>query len=333
MKCAARIILLLFMASLLNQCAKETQTSENQPNNIFASRPPVSAPELFGPNFISTNLYERDFALDHDGKTLYYTLQAGRTVVIVSVKQNADGEWGEPEIAPFSGQYRDLEPIFSPDGKRLYFASNRPLQADGKAKDYDIWFVERTETGWGGPQNPGAPLNTEGNEFYPSLTHNGKIYITAKREGGLGGEDVVFFERRGDKWDGPSNPGEAINSARDEFNAYVAADDSFLMFSSFGREDGLGGGDLYIAFRGEDGAWQKAKNMGEKINSNALDFCPSVSPDGKIFFFTSQRTSPELGSDTKKNFKGLVSAMNAPGNGGGDIYWLDFNVIAQMKNE
>ena len=66
----------------------------------------------------------------------------------------------------------------------------------------------------------------------------------------------------------------------------IAPDESYMVFISFERPDGYGGGDLYISFREDDSTWTEARNLGEAINSEGLDYCPSISPDGTIFFFT-----------------------------------------------
>jgi hypothetical protein len=114
---------------------------------------------------------------------MYYTLQANQHAfsTILLRKRIANGAWGTPEVASFSGQYKDLEPGFSPDGKSLYFSSARP--AEGKSgDDYDIWFVKRQGTEWGTPTRLGPEVNTSENEYYPSVTLSGSIYFTAAYE-------------------------------------------------------------------------------------------------------------------------------------------------------
>ena len=60
-------------------------------------------------------------------------------------------DWTSPVVAPFSGKFGDLEPAFSPDGMKLYFSSNRPIDGS-EPKDYDIWVVEKTNGRWSDPR-------------------------------------------------------------------------------------------------------------------------------------------------------------------------------------
>jgi Tol biopolymer transport system component len=234
-------------------------------------------------------------------------------------------------MAPFSGQYSDLEPAFSPDGTRLFFASNRPLDAQGVPKDYDIWFVEMTDTGWSDPQNIGEPVNTSGNEYYPSVSAEGSLYFTARHPGSLGGEDI-FRSRLVNGSYGPSeNLGPAINSDRDEFNACVSPSEDLLLFSSFGRQDQVGGGDLYVSFWTDEGSWTPARILGTPINTPSLDFCPSISPDGRYLFFSSRTTSRSPHWESRRSFAELESFLNAPLNGSGDVFWVELSVLDRYR--
>ncbi len=92
-------------------------------------------------------------------------------------------------MASFSGKYSDLEAFITPDGRQLFFASNRPETAKDSLNDYNIWSVQRIGTTWGDPR-PVAAVNTENDEFYPTVCSNGSLYLTAQREETLGGEDI-----------------------------------------------------------------------------------------------------------------------------------------------
>ncbi len=99
--------------------------------------------------------------------------------------------WSEPETAAFSGAYKDLEPAFSPDGKKLFFVSKRPVSGSVEKKDYDIWYVE-PEKGWENAINLGSPVNSDEDEYYPSIASNGNLYFTAKYNDSFGLEDIYF---------------------------------------------------------------------------------------------------------------------------------------------
>ncbi len=290
-------------------------------------QPPGEEPVLFAPGMVSTGLDQRDTALTPDGTELYWTLWGGGRGAIVRMRE-VGAAWSGPEIAPFSGTTSDLEPFITQDGRHLFFASKRPLDPGGDEKDWDLWVMDRQGDAWGEPQNLGEPVNTPGGEYYPTLTSDGVLYFTATRADTLGGEDIYRSRPVPGGWSEPENLGPAVNSPGPEFNSLVAPDGSFLIFGS-ARKGDHGGGDLYISFRGRDGAWQPAVNMGEPINSAALDYCPALSPDGRYFFFTSQRvTAP---SPLPTTYEHLVSWLGAPGGGSMSIYWVDAAVIGSLR--
>src|SRR5207249_2416750 len=85
---------------------------------------------------------------------------------------------------------QDLPPFITPDGSRLYFASNRPAQdyIGAEPRDNtDIWVVERIgDTTWSEPKSPGGAVNTPSNEWFPTLASDGTIYFGSERSGGKG---------------------------------------------------------------------------------------------------------------------------------------------------
>jgi Tol biopolymer transport system component len=288
---------------------------------------PTAEPSLFAEGIISTADMELNAAFTPDGKTLYFTKRTPRPLLwVIVVSHFRAGKWSTPEVAEFSGQYSDFDPIVSPDGKKLFFCSNRPVEGQVR-QDFDIWVVEKMATGkWSAPKHLDAPINTKAQEFYPSVTAAGTLYFSSTREGGKGRGDILRARLVDGKYAEPENLGEAINSQFSEGDPFIAPDESYLIFVSYGRPEGLGDGDLYISFRRE-GAWTKAVNMGQRINSSALDFCPVVSPDGKYFFFTSERSFADKPLPQRMTSQQWQKRLNSPGNGLGDIYRVDFSVV------
>lgn len=237
----------------------------------------------------------RDFTLSKNGSEAYLTVQNPSEEISAIVKIQKDREnWSEPILLPFSGKFKDLEPFLSPDHLKLYFVSNRPLSKnDTLPKDFDIWYVERRSLTdeWGEPVNLGAPVNTFNNEFYPSLSENGNLYFTSDAMSVLRKDEILFSELKNKKYQTPVTLSEAINSKGYEFNAYIAPDESYLIFTGYNREGGLGSGDLYISYRDEKGNWESAKNLGTIINSDAMDYCPYYDVTSKTLYFTSKRSN------------------------------------------
>ncbi len=281
----------------------------------------AQSPAIFMEGDVSTNLNERDLAISPDGTEMLYTIQASQHALstIIHRKKTSGGKWSAPEVASFSGMYSDLEPAFSPDGRKIFFSSNRPLSA-GKVKDYDIWMVEKNNTGWSVPKNIGSPVNTSANEFYPSVTNNGSIYFTGEYSKGIGKEDIFISKYSSGTYTEPVALDTAVNSKLWEFNAFVSPDESFILFTSYGRDSDKGGGDLYISQRREN-KWQPAQPL-TLINSAQLDYCPFVT-NGKLYF-TSGRHSIKGENEKAITYSELIKLYNGPANGSENIYWIDF---------
>ncbi|MCU0304186.1 MAG: hypothetical protein MUC56_09035 [Thermoanaerobaculales bacterium] len=285
--------------------------------------PPGTVPELF----LATALAERDTAWTPDSAELYHSVWEGGRGVIVVRTRGPEG-WSAPGFAPFSGEHSDLEPFVTADGAWLYFISKRPLPGEPGPGDWNMWRIPRAGEGWGAPEPLPAPLNSEHEEFYPSLTTAGELCFTSDRPGGLGGEDIWCAAPSGDGWAEPVNLGPSVNTPGPEFNSLVAPDGSWLIFGSV-RPGDLGGGDLHIAFRGPDGAFLPAVNMGEPVNSAALDYCPALSPDGSLLFFTSSRLPADTGPPT--TYAELEAAAAGPGNGRDNLWWVSSEVIEDLR--
>jgi Tol biopolymer transport system component len=273
-------------------------------------------PVLFMEGVVSTDLNERDMAISPDGNDMYYTVQTSRNIMstILHRKKLPTG-WSGPEVASFSGTFNDLEPAFSPDGKKLFFCSNRPINGD-KTKDFDIWMIERTAGGWSEPKNLGSPINTSANEFYPSIARNGNLYFTAEKEGAVGNEDIFVSAFENGVYASPVPLDTAINSKLWEFNAFIAPDESYIIFTSYGRKDDSGGGDLYISTK-QNKKWSPARNL-TSINSTTIDYCPFVF-DGTLYF-TSGRHHVTSARQQRMDYASLSKWYRQANNGSENIY-------------
>lgn len=288
---------------------------------------PSDTPQLFAKGILTDGLSNRDFAISPDGNEILFTIQQPRFALsaILRIVKTKEG-WSKPEAAPFSGKYHDLEAVYSPDGKYIYFSSDRPTSDNPAKKDFDIWRVKRLLGGkYGEPENLGPNVNSEKNEFYPCVTKSGNLYFTAELPGGKGSEDIVMCKWTGAAFTKPESLPEDINTKYDEFNAYVDPDERFILFTSYGRPDDIGGGDLYLASRDSRGIWLPVKHLPPPINSSALDYCPYVTPDKKYLIFTSNRLNPAFKDGRTRSYEQMKQLLSGPGNGMDDIYWVKFN--------
>ena len=282
--------------------------------------------EVFGRDYISTQLYERDIAISPEGDQLVYTLGDYKQTIrsLVSIKKKGE-RWGDKEILPFSGKYNDIEPFFADDGSKLFFASNRPMDEDSTRTDYNIWYAELVHGKWNNPRALDTLVNSRGDEFYPSVSSNGNLYFTSTRTEGIGREDIFLSTFSEGEYSAPMPLDSTVNTKAYEFNAFVSPDEELLIFSSYGRADGLGGGDLYYSKKDETGKWRKAKNLGEVINSDKLDYSPFIDIPRNNFYFTSDRAKTP--DDRIKSVTELTNEANKVLNGMGNIYRINMDKL------
>jgi Tol biopolymer transport system component len=277
--------------------------------------PTTASPIVFAPGILSSSYYERDITISPDGKEIYYSIQYSFTSSVIVYRELKNGLWSPLKKASFSGGFGDIEiePSFSPDGNKLFFSSNRNISGSG-LKDFDIWYVTRQGNGtWSSPQNVGAPINTTSNEYYPSITSDGSLYFTAKYATGFGGEDIWFSAPSGNGYSTPNPLPSPVNSAGNEFNGFISADGKSIYFS---RD--AGGGDLFISELNNLGTWTTKIYTS---NSAALDYCPYITRNGNILFFTSERSiSPPI-VQSLFDVKNVIRFSLYPSESGGNIYW------------
>lgn len=257
------------------------------------SRPPDSfaqkaapTPKLFAEGIVNTPADEYGPAFTPDSRTVYFVRRVSRSgPEHIMVSRFSQGRWSAPQTAEFSGQYFDKEPFIAPDGKRLFFASQRPSSGSEakKGRDFDLWHVEKIANGWSAAKHLGPVVNTPGYENYPAVTADGTLYFASVREGGKGQNDLYRSRLVNGQYTQPENLVE-INTPQTDADPYVAPDGSFMIFSS-DRPGSLGEGDLYVSYN-RDGKWTEPQNLGPVINTKEFEYTPLVSPDQKTLFFS-----------------------------------------------
>jgi len=275
--------------------------------------------EPFLPKIFSQFENVRDLAISPDGKEIYFTIETPKKEfsTIAYIKKKGK-KWSKPKVASFSGQFKDLEPFFSPDGLKMYFASARPTdKKSDQPKDIDIWVVSRTtiQSKWSKATNIGAPVNTEKDEFYPSVATSGNLYFTravANRK-----EDIFMSKWKDNTYQSPTALSDSVNSKLYEYNAFVTLDESMIIFTSYGRKEEMGGSDMFYSKKKKDGSWTTAKHL-TALNSNKIDYCPFVK-DGYLYF-TSERSEVPKSFKRKQTIKDLKRTAKQYTNGMGRIY-------------
>ena len=335
--CSAAVLLLAGGCSDSGYDPQESEASNRLFGPYMGQAVPGADPERFAPGVVSTGMYERDITLSPDGNEIYFGLVASGHTTIAWMRQ-VDGLWVGPEIAPFASDRSafNFEPFITPDGASLYFLSTRAPQGEEPMPGWghqNLWVMNREAGGWGEPREVGVPVNTAGGEYYPSLTSDGTLYFT--RELAEEKKSLIFRARAVDGvFQQPEQLPVEVNSADAQFNAFIAPDESYLIYCAGGREDTVGRSDYYISFRDEQGQWSPSVNMGEPFNhAGGVARSMSLSPDGKYLFFSSSRKNEaEEGVDTTSIFyDGMKANQTSPGNGASDIWWVDASILEQYR--
>lgn len=319
MKQITILIKLIFAVHLLLiNCAKQDNIQVLK-GPYLGQEPPGMNPEVFAPGIISTGFDELFGSFTPDGKEFYYIL-GGEPVWTILVTKQEKGVWTKPEVASFSPRYRSKF-CLSPDGNKIILTSLRPLNGKGEpAKIFHTWMVERTATGWSEPKL----IKMLDRAFAPTLAANGNIYFFIHH---LERYDLYMSACLDGQYTEPVRLGHAVNSARDEFDPWIAPDESYLMFTS----NRSGKNSIYICYKKKDGSWTQATHMGPVVNSMDWINVGSVTPDGKYLFLFAIQSKYKSYIEKPISYKEKIEILSGPGNGSIDIYWMDTGIIKKFK--
>ena len=159
------------------------------------------------------------------------------------VKSNrSDAAWSKATEVKLTGDTLSsyAHPAISPDGEWLYFTSDMP----GGKGGLDIWRVRITPAGYGGVENLGEPINTPGDEAFPTFRPNGDLYFSSNGHPGLGGLDIFIAKVGKDGRYHLSHPGYPLNSQGDDFGMTFEGPYNRGFFSS-NRGDARGWDHIY----------------------------------------------------------------------------------------
>lgn len=220
-----------------------------KPGDIFFSvrddKGKWSKPEQVGGG-LNSEYDEGACSFSADGLEMYLTQCSSdplypRLAKIMS-STRADAAWGKPTEVTLSSDTLSsyAHPAISPDGVWLYFVSDMP----GGKGGLDIWRVRVTSAGMGGVENLGAPINTEGDEAFPSFRPNGDLYFSSNGHPGMGGYDIFIAKTGADGKYHLEHPGYPLNSQADDFGITFEGVHNRGFFSS-NRNDGRGWDHIY----------------------------------------------------------------------------------------
>lgn len=215
---------------------------------------------------------EGAMSISSDGRTIFFTAclrpDGFGDCDIYTCTMQSDGSWGAVKNigSGVNSEYWEAQPSISPDGKRLYFVSNRFKPEDKKRQSELYAELSRTSS------------KVREKEIYTEL-------------GTLGNIDLWYsdYDTEHDQWLSPSQL-IALNTPKREFSPFICSDNRTLFFASEGRPDTHGGLDFYVSRLNDDGTWLEPVNVGKPINTAEDDSFISLPRDNDVIYFSSKRT-------------------------------------------
>jgi len=320
----ALLFFIIFVVASCNKTDGEASLSKKTKPAVsgnYMNMIPTKIPKLLSPDLLASSLQEYNGTFNLEGTEFYFTTNTPSKGIICYTKIGKDNKWIAPRVAAFSGTYSEYDPIFSPDGSKLYFSSERPLLEKESNTQSNIWYVYKEGDKWSKPIY--VDLKEYGN-YYSSITNTGTIYFNRWDNGdmfkAIASENGYEVEKLSDK----------LNTSNGEGDPFVSPEEDYIIYR--GYNNSLGNGDLYISYR-IDNEWTAPENLGEPINSEYHEMCPYVTTDGKFFIFSSSRLLQKYESEKGSEIDSLRLKHQTPDNGELNIYYISSDFIEKGKEK
>ncbi|UII81136.1 PD40 domain-containing protein [Flagellimonas sp. CMM7] len=282
-------------------------------------------PVMFYPNIVSTAIDKFNTSFSPDGNTIYYTATSQKLGITgIAYQEFVNGTYSQPKFVPFvSFDIATADVQISPDGRRMLFSTYEEYEGKPEGFNFNLWESRLKEGLWQKPTPIGGSIASKGNEFYPVMTKNGNLYFNSDKSGN---SDLYYAKFENDTYGEPIPLPKNINTDAREADAFVAQDESFIIFVRVDEPDGYGNSDLYISFNKGGDEWTDPINMGKTINSDQIDGSPYVTPDGKHLLFTSGRISPNTKETAMESYARFKSTMTSSNNGSLNFFIVKLNL-------
>jgi ankyrin repeat protein len=277
----------------------------------LGQKEPDTIPRPFGVDIVTTKyMVHGNITFNPEGDEAYWSPfmpvnsleEAGRILTSKSI----NGQWSKPELASFSKiGYHDDSPSFSPDGKKLFFLSRRPVTTgESISAKENIWFVTLEGKGWSDPK-PVIVVNSLSMHWQISVDKKGNLYFAARDPEGKKFGEIFCSKYYNGEYQNPERLSPVVNSENYEGSPYISPDGDYLLFeraSSFGQQMGL-----FISFLNKDGSWGEPKPVAQAAGISPYSQGGKISPDGKFLFYV------------------------APYTGEFGVYWVKADFIRRMR--
>jgi hypothetical protein len=288
----------VFCSLLLNTCFAETII----PDSLYwGQTPPGDLAIVFAPGIISLpNRRETKIVFSQNGMECLIGIGLNGIFKILH-SYHYSGSWSEPVPASFITTNFPIEPFFTPDSLYIFFTSYA-----------DIYKCTKVNQVWSAPVKLSSPVNSNYEEYHPTVTFDGTLYFCSARENS--GLDIYRSRCENGNYNTVEKLPSVINrhnsSQNGAWDPFIAPNESYIIFTTT-RSDGYGQEDQYISFN-RNGVWTNPKNLGSLINTNLIEYGSYVSPDSKYYFFS----------------RPAGWGPNVPA----DIYWVSANFIERLKH-
>lgn len=293
--------------------------------------------EMLGPEVVSTRHNETSATSTLDRAVLYFTRGdlASADTVILSAEWRA-GRYQDVRVASFSGIWKDSEPSISPDGKRLYFVSNRPVTPGGSPlvatrgrlsfPGANLWYVERHGNGWGEPVHIGGEIARVPMVYNPVVAASGNLYFSAHREDSGPGYQIYLARPEGTGWSVPKQVTLGKGVQANHMDPAIDPRERFILFAG-DEGDSAGSADIYIAFRTPAGEWGKPIRLPGDVNTMYLENAPTLGRAFGELFVTSMRIPGVAFPKQRQGIEGLGHRLDTPLNGSRNVWRFDISSL------
>lgn len=298
-------LLLIGIFSLIGCDSKQKETKDNTistiGNSYLGQKPPGSTPEIFGPGIISINgRYEHGISFSPELDEIYFSANKEDEDPDIYVSNLEDEKLTSPKKANFTKGKKvgEMHPFISPNGKTLHFTAHDSFTTPHHKESVKSWYVKRLENSWSDAIQLDSPVNDDF-VFYSNEAKNGDLYYTNVSK-------LKMYYAPNKNGEFPEVREVGIESG---FHGFIAPSQDYLVVNARNKEDDLRKSDIYVYFKNKDKTWSKPINLGNEVNSNYSETCPSITPDGKYLFFS------------RYNEEGGLS----------NFYWVSTKVINKLK--
>ena len=233
-----------------------------------------------------------------DGLECFSTRWYPQLSSILMTTKEQGGYWTEFDTVSFSVDM-DEWPYLTPDGSRLYFISYKPIPPSPYYIPH-LWYADRVDTGWSEPVVMDSPI-MEQNVISVSAASNGNLYLSIANNN----DPAIYISKLvSGNYQEPEKLSDSINYLNRPLRAFIAPDESYILFDAGETPDPFSQRDVYISYRNADETWSKAVGLDAAVNSSETEVVSFISRDDKYIF---------IGRGT-------------------DIYWMDAsNILTSIR--